>query len=75
MEYLLSGAPYNKELCIKSVDITSANLSRRLSELGLVCGQKIKVLFAPTKHNKLIEVRQCVFALDIKVCEGVVVYE
>lgn len=71
----MSNAPQNKQLWLKAINIDSSDLSRRLSELGFVCGQKIRVISSPTKHNKLIEVRGSVIALDAKICVRVVVYD
>lgn len=75
MEWLLSDAPVAKWLSIKQINIQNLELSRRLSEIGFVCEQKIIVLSEPTKQSKLIGVRGSVFALDKEVCKMVVVHD
>ncbi len=74
MEYVLTHAPIYAELIIKSIEETNVGLLSRLTELGFISGLKIKVLNKPTKHNILVLVRNSVFALDISLCNKVVVY-
>lgn len=75
MDYILSNAPHNKQLKIKDINILDDNLALRLTEIGFVSGQNITVFGAPTKHNKLVVVRNVLLSLDNNICQQVVVYD
>ena len=75
MEYLLNKAPKNKELTICKINETDPKLVRRFSELGFIIGQKIQILYTPNNRTWVICLRGFTLALDIIVCQKVVVHD
>lgn len=74
MEYLLSNAPINKQLKITKILDVSDKLLHRFSELGIIIGQKVTVMCSPTSKSRVICIRGYTLALDITLCQRVVVY-
>ena len=75
MEYTLNNAPINKNLFLKEINYLNLSWKLRLTNLGFIKGEKIKIISRPTKHACLVSLRDVVYSVDVLQAEKVVVYD
>lgn len=72
----LLDAQKDEIVTILSVNETNINRSIRFAKLGLIAGERVKVLmFAPKRSSILIGVRGYCLALDSLTCRKVAIYD
>lgn len=76
MEKLLSDCIKKKEYKVKNLDGLDASTKKRLTDIGLVCGEKISILKTNFGAKSFfVKVGFLSFAIDKSIAEKVVVCE
>lgn len=61
---------------IKEVNVKDENIKRQLANLGFYKGEEIKLLnYNYNKESYLVKVMNVNYAVDKKICEGIVICE
>lgn len=73
-EKRLSELKINEISTIKELKIDSYNIKTQLNKLGFIKGEKIKLLnYNYNKESYLVKVMNVNYAVDKKICEGIIV--
>lgn len=66
----------NEVAKIKQINIKDEKVKMQLSNLGFIIGEKIKLLkYNYNKEGFLVKVMNVNYAIDRKICEGIIVCE
>ena len=66
----------NEVAKIKQINIKDEKVKMQLSNLGFIIGEKIKLLkYNYNKEGFLVKVMNVNYAVDRKICEGIIVCE
>ena len=75
-EKCLADLKINEVAKIKQINIKDEKVKMQLSNLGFIIGEKIKLLkYNYNKEGFLVKVMNVNYAIDRKICEGIIVCE
>ena len=75
-EKCLVNLKINETSIIKKIEVKDEKINKQLFNLGFMPGENIKLLnYNFNKQSYLVKVMNINYAIDKKICEGIVLYE